>query len=45
MENESLISWTPANMITIVLMAFVGLAIVGFVTRAIQAKRSQQAAA
>jgi len=40
MDNESIIAWTPANWITIVLMVVLGFAILGFATRIIQQKRA-----
>jgi len=42
--NESVISWTPANWITVVLMVAIGFTLVGMVTRIVQQKRAAQAA-
>jgi hypothetical protein len=39
MERESIISWTPTNWITVVLMVGIAYAIVGFGVRVIQQKR------
>lgn len=43
MEGETIISWNPANWITIVLMVALGYAIIGFVTRLVQSRRSASA--
>ena len=37
--NESVISWTPANWITVVLMVAIAFAVLGAGTRIIQQKR------
>ena len=44
MNGESVISWTPANGITVVLMVAIGFTIIGAATRIIQQKRANQAA-
>lgn len=44
MNGESVISWTPANWITVVLMVAIGFTIIGATTRIIQQKRANQAA-
>lgn len=43
--NESVISWTPANWITIVLMVAIGFTIIGVVTKIVQQKRAAAQAA
>jgi len=41
MENGSvLISWTPANWITVVLMVAIGFAILGAIARIVQQKQN-----
>ncbi len=42
--NESVISWTPANWITIVLMVAIGFTVIGVVTKIVQQKRATAAA-
>lgn len=44
MADETIISWTPANWITVILMVALGFTIIGFVTKIIQQRRAQQAA-
>lgn len=44
MAEETIISWTPANWITVILMVALGFTIVGFVTKVIQQRRQQAAA-
>ncbi len=41
--NESVISWTPANWITVVLMVAIGFTAIGMVTRIVQQRRAQAA--
>jgi hypothetical protein len=41
--NERIISWTPANWITVVLMVGLGFAIIGFLTRLYQQKKGKTA--
>jgi len=41
--NESVISWTPANWITVVLMVAISFAVIGAGTRIIQQKRANAA--
>lgn len=41
--NESIISWTPANWITVVLMVAIGFCLIGVGTRIIQQKRAAAA--
>jgi hypothetical protein len=41
--NESVISWTPANWITVVLMVAIGFTVIGVVTRIVQQKRAAAA--
>jgi hypothetical protein len=43
--NESVISWTPANWITVILMVAIGFTIIGVVTKVVQQKRAATAAA
>lgn len=38
--NETVISWTPGNWVTILLMVFLGTAIIGAVLKAVHAARS-----
>jgi hypothetical protein len=38
--SETVISWTPANWITIVLMVVLGYAIIGAATRIIQQRKA-----
>jgi hypothetical protein len=40
MANETIISWTPANWITIVLMAALGFFILGMVARIVQQRKA-----
>lgn len=42
--SESVISWTPANMITVVLMVAISFTILGAITRIVQQKRANQGA-
>lgn len=42
--NESVISWTPANWITVVIMVAIGFTVIGAATRIIQQKRANQGA-
>lgn len=44
MNGESVISWTPANWITIIIMVAIGFTIIGAATRIIQQKRATEAA-
>jgi hypothetical protein len=41
MAQETIISWTPANWITVVLMVAVGFAILGAAARIIQQRKGQ----
>ena len=41
--NESVISWTPANMITVVLMVAIGFTVLGVAVRIIQQRRAAEA--
>lgn len=41
MAEETIISWTPANWITVILMVALGFTIVGFVTKVVQQRRQQ----
>jgi hypothetical protein len=36
MSEDTLISWTPANWITVVLMVVIGFAVIGAVTRLVK---------
>jgi hypothetical protein len=40
MEGETIISWTPANWITVLIMVTLGFAILGFVAKLVQQKRA-----
>lgn len=40
MSDETLLSWTPANWITVVLMVVLGFAIVGAAARMIQMRNA-----
>ena len=40
--NDSVLSWTPANWITVLLMVGIGFAIIGTGYKIIQQKRSAQ---
>lgn len=42
MAEETIISWTPANWITVVLMVALGFALIGAATRIYQQRRSAQ---
>ena len=42
--NESVISWTPANWITVVLMVAITFTVIGVGTKIVQQKRAAQAA-
>lgn len=42
--NESVISWTPANWITVLLMVGIGFAVIGTGVKIIQQKRQAAAA-
>jgi len=44
MEGEAIISWTPTNWITIILMVAIGFTAIGMVTRIVQQKRASKAA-
>ena len=47
MSEETELTWTVANWITVLLMVFIGFAVVGFVARAtakVRAGRSNEAA-
>lgn len=39
MAQESIISWTPTNWITVLLMVALGFAIVGFVTKLVKQRQ------
>jgi len=39
MEGENIISWTPANWITVVLMVALGFAILGFLSQLVMQRR------
>jgi hypothetical protein len=41
MADSNIISWTPANWITVVLMVAIGFAILGAATRIYQQKKGQ----
>lgn len=43
MAEAAIISWTPANWITIVLMVTIAYFIMGFVARAVQQSQQQRA--
>lgn len=43
-SEAAIISWTPANWITIVLMVAITYALAGFVARAVQQSQQQKAA-
>lgn len=45
MEQSAIISWTPANWITVVLMVVVGFLAVGTIARIIQQRKANQAVA
>lgn len=40
-SQETIISWTPANWITVVLMVALGFAFIGMVTRIVQKRKGQ----
>lgn len=40
MEGETIISWTPANWITVIIMVSLGFAILGFTAKLVQQKRA-----
>jgi hypothetical protein len=42
MEQPTIIAWTPANWITVVLMVAIGFAVLGALTRIVQQRRSGQ---
>jgi len=44
MEDSTVISWNPANWITVVLMVTVGFIAVGAIARIIQQRRANKAA-
>lgn len=44
MNGENIISWNPANWITVVLMVAIAFTLAGAVARIVQQKRSSQAA-
>lgn len=41
MAQDTIISWTPANWITVFLMGALGFAIVGFVTKLVKQRQGQ----
>jgi uncharacterized membrane protein SirB2 len=45
MAESAIISWTPANWITIILMVVIAYAVVGFLAKAWQQNQSKMAAA
>jgi len=40
MAEETIISWTPTNWITVVLMVALGFAIIGFVTKLVKQRKA-----
>ena len=40
MEGETIISWTPANWITVLIMVILGFAILGMIARVIQSRKA-----
>ena len=45
MAEETILTWNAANWITVVIMVFLGFAIVGMVAKIVQQKRATAAAA
>jgi hypothetical protein len=45
MADETILSWTPANWITVLLMVILGFAVLGMVTKIWQQKTKPMAAA
>jgi len=41
MAEETIISWTPANWITIIIMVALGFTILGFATKLYQQRKAQ----
>jgi hypothetical protein len=41
MEGDNIISWNPANWITVLLMVAIGFTVAGAVARIVQQKRAQ----
>lgn len=44
MSDETIISWTPANWITVVLMVGLGFALIGLAARIVQFKQGKATA-
>lgn len=44
MAQETIISWNPANWITVIIMVALGFTILGAIARVIQQRRQQKAA-